>query len=312
MSRKIVIDTDPGIDDAVAILLALASPELEVLGIAAVAGNIPLALAERNARSLCALAGRPEIPVYAGCSRPMGRALVTAEHVHGPSGLGSLLLPPPSAAGGAGHGVDFLIDTVLREPPHTVTVCALGPLTNIGMALVKAPEIAGRMRELVLMGGASRALGNMTAAAEFNIYVDPHAADLALASGIPVTMVPLDLTHQVLTGPARLAPLAALPNRCGRAVAELLGPGAAQRSARFAGPGLPLHDPCVIAWLLAPELFDGDTVNVAVETASPLTLGMTVVDWCGRSGRPVNARVLHGIDADGFYALLTDRLAALP
>ncbi|MBV8889875.1 MAG: nucleoside hydrolase [Alphaproteobacteria bacterium] len=311
MRRKIVIDTDPGVDDALAILLALASPELDVLGIAAVAGNTPLPLTERNARALVELAGRADIPVHAGCARPIGRALVTSEHVHGPSGLGTLKLPAPRIAAAPMHGVDFLIETLRREAPGTVTLCALGPLTNIGLALVKAPDISGRVQELVLMGGASHALGNVTPAAEFNIHVDPLAAELVFASGMPITMIPLDLTHQVPATPARVRSIAALGNRCGSAVAELLAPGD-YRGGAFGQAGRPLHDPCVIAWLLASDLFEGDSVNVAIETASPLTLGMTIVDWRGISGRPANARVLHTIDADGFYRLLTEQLGRLP
>jgi purine nucleosidase len=310
MPRRIVIDTDPGTDDAVAILLALASPELEVLGLAAVAGNVPLALGGRNARAICELAGRADVPVYAGCSRPLARPLLTAEHVHGASGLGRLVLPEPGAPLRTVHGVDFLIETVLREPPHSVALCALGPLTNIAMALVKAPEIAGRVTELVLMGGASRELGNVTPAAEFNIYVDPQAADIVFASGVPIVMIPLDVTHRVLSTPRHVAPIRALANRSGAAVADLLT-SAEDARGRFAD-GPPLHDPCVIAYLLAPELFEGSMVNVAVETTSALTLGMTVVDWWGMSGRTPNARVLHGIDADGFYALLAERVARLP
>jgi len=313
MPRKIIIDTDPGIDDAVAMLLALASPEdLELLGIVAVAGNVALDLAEGNARRVCELAGRDDVRVHAGCARPIGRPLVTAEHVHGASGLGTLVLPTPRLAAGEAHGVDFLIDTLMKEAPQTVTLCALGPLTNIAMALVKAPAAAARMQEIVLMGGASRALGNVTAAAEFNIYVDPQAAALVFDSGIPIAMVPLDATHQVLSTPARMAALGGLGNRAGLAAAELLKPRPRRGGADRSEHEHPLHDPCVIAYLLMPGLFDGALVNVAVETASPLTLGMTVVDWRGVSGRPANARVIGAVDADGFFALLNDRLARLP
>lgn len=309
MPRPIIIDTDPGIDDAVAILLALASPELDVRGIVAVAGNIPLTLTGRNARAVCELAGRPELPVYDGCARPMGRPLVIPERAHGSGGLGRLVLPPPSVAAAAQHGVDFLIETMRCEPARSVTVCALGPLTNLGMALVKAPDLAERIAQIVLMGGASRALGNITPAAEFNIYVDPHAAELVFASGIPVAMMPLDLTFQVLSTPARVASFRALGNRCGLAVADLIAP-----TGKYPGfaEAQPLHDPCVVAYLLAPELFSGGEVNVAVETQSPLTIGMTVIDWRGVSGRPANARVLQTVDADALYRLLVERIARLP
>lgn len=300
-ARRIIIDTDPGTDDAVAILLALASPELDVAAVVAVAGNMPLAVTEANARAICELAGRRDIAIHAGCARPITRAPVTAAHVHGAGGLGGLVLPPPSLALRPAHGVDVTIDLLRREPPGSVAWCALGPLTDVAMALIKAPDIAGRVGELVLMGGASRALGNVTPAAEFNIHADPHAARVVFDSGIPITMVPLDATHQVRSTPERIARVRALGTPVAAAVAELLAPVGTQ-------PGA-LHDPCVIAYLLAPGLFAGDRVSVAVECESALTLGMTVVDWRGVSGRPVNASVLHTVDADGVYALLSERLA---
>ena len=312
MRRAIIIDTDPGTDDGVAILLALGSPELEVLGLVAVAGNLPLAMTERNARAILELAGRTEVPVFPGCPRPIGGSSITAEHAHGKSGLGELELPPPRVEARREHGVDFLIETLLSAMPRSITLCALGPLTNIATALVKAPEIAAQMAELVVMGGASYALGNTTPCAEFNIHVDPLAAAVVFGSGAPITMVPLDLTHSVLSTPERIERVRALGNSCGRAAALLMSPPRKRRASRGEPPAYALHDPCVTAYLLAPELFDGVEANVAVETQSALTLGMTVVDWRGISGRPRNARVLTKIDSDGFFALLTERLATLP
>jgi purine nucleosidase len=302
--HRIIIDTDPGIDDAVAILLALGSPELAVAGIVAVAGNVPLAATERNARAICELAGRRDIGVYAGCSVPMTRAPITAEHFHGEDGLGSLALPAPSTALRPQHGVDFTVELLRASPAGSVTWCALGPLTNVAMALIKAPDIVAGVRELVLMGGASRALGNVTPAAEFNIHADPHAAEIVFDSGVPITMVPLDVTHQVRSTRDRVERIAAIRSPVAMAVAELLWPTGETPDA--------LHDPCVIAYLLAPELFAGSRVNVAIECESPLTLGMTVVDWRGVSGRPANANVLDTADADGVYALLTERIATYP
>ena len=311
--RRIIIDTDPGVDDAIAILLALAVPaELEVLGIVVVAGNLPLAQTERNARRVCELAGRPEIPVYAGCARPMLRPLATAEHIHGETDRDRLLLPEPTMALQTLHGVDFLIETLRAAQTGSITVCALGPLTNIAMALVKAPEVAARIGELVIMGGACFELGNVTPAAEFNVHVDPHAAAIVLDSGIPITMMPLDVTHQLLTTPPRLAALRALDNHCGRAVAALLASFERRRRSKFGTRATALHDPSVIAYLLDPKLFDGREVNVAIETESPLTIGMTVVDWWGVSGRPVNARVMTKVDSEGFYSLLSENLVRLP
>lgn len=312
MPRRIIIDTDPGLDDAVAILLGLAaSRELEVLGIVAVAGNLPLDMTERNARRVCALAARPEVPIYAGCARPIMRPPATAAHIHTDPRLDAVL-PEPTMPLQSQHGIDFLIETLRAGDPGTITLCALGPLTDIAMALVKAPEIAGRIRELVVMGGAGFELGNVTPAAEFNIHADPHAAATVLDSGVPITMVPLDVTHQMLSTPARIEKLRALGNRCGPAVAALLSVFEENRSPRFGERSMALHDPSVIAYLLQPTLYDGREVNVAIETQSPLTIGMTVVDWWGVTGRPPNVHFLNSVDADGFYALLTDKLARLP
>lgn len=313
MRRRLIIDTDPGLDDAVAILLALAAAdELEVLGIVAVAGNLPLSQTERNARRICELAERPDVPVYAGCARPMLRPLATAERVHAETSRDQLLLPEPTMAPQAQHGVDFLIETLRSADPGTITLCALGPLTNIAMALVKAPEIAGQIHELVLMGGAGFELGNVTPAAEFNIHVDPHAAAIVINSGIPITMIPLDVTHQVLSTPLRIEALRSLENSCGRAVAALLGSFEKNRRAKFGSRARALHDPSVIAYLVRPTLYEGRDVNVAIEIESPLTIGMTVVDWWGVTGRSVNARFMTKVDANGFYELLTEKLARLP
>ncbi|HTQ33747.1 MAG TPA: nucleoside hydrolase [Stellaceae bacterium] len=300
--RRILIDTDPGIDDAVAILLALASPEFHVEAIVAVAGNGPLNAMERNARAICELAGRSDIPVYAGCPRPLRGEPITAIYFHGESGLGTVELPPPAMPLRSPHGVAFTIDLLRQAPPNGLTWCALGPLTNVAVALVQAPDIIAGAMELVLMGGASRALGNTSPAAEFNILADPHAAAIVFDSGLPITMIPLDVTHQIRSTPERIARIRALGSRVAAIVADLFEPAPGR------GPSA-LHDPCVIAYLLAPELFSGSRVNVCIETHSALTFGATVVDWRGVSGREVNANVLHTVDAEGFYALLTERLA---
>ena len=301
MPRRIIIDTDPGIDDAVAILLALGSPELTIEGIVAVAGHVPLGVTERNARAVCELAGRGDLGVYAGCSVPITRTPITAEHFHGEDGLGTLKLPEPSIALRPQHGVDFTVERLRAAPANSVSWCALGPLTNLAMALIKAPDIVSGIGELVLMGGASRALGNVTPAAEFNIHADPHAAEIVFDSGLPITMIPLDATHQVRSTEERIERIASIATPVATAVAELLRPSGA-------GPDA-LHDPCVIAYLLAPDLFEASWVNVAIECESALTLGMTVVDWRGVSGRPANANVVYGADADGIYALLEARLS---
>lgn len=312
MPRKIIIDTDPGQDDAVAILLALASPELDVLGIVAVAGNVPLALTERNARRIVALAGVPEVPVYAGAVRPLVRPPITAEHVHGSTGLDGADLPEPAVPLHPKPGIDFIVETLLAAEPGEVTLCTLGPLTDVALALNRAPEIAPRIREIVMMGGAYFEVGNITPTAEFNIYVDPEAADVVLRSGVPITMLPLDVTHGALATPERLARIRGLGNRSGAAVAGMLGFSERFDREKYAAPGAPIHDPNVIAWLLRPELYTGRHINVTVECASPLTLGMTVADYWRVTARPANALFLRHVDEDGFFALLTERLARLP
>lgn len=310
--QKIIIDTDPGQDDAVAILLALASPdEIEVLGITAVAGNVPLALTQRNARMVCELAGRPDIPVFAGCDRPLGRDLVTAEHVHGKSGLDGPVLPDPQMPLQDRHAVDFIIDTLRAEPSGSVTLCPLGPLTNIAMAMEKAPDIIPRIRQIVLMGGAYFQVGNITPAAEFNIYVDPQAARIVFRAGVPLVVMPLDVTHKALVTAERNDRFRALGTPVGVAVAQMTEFFERFDKEKYGSLGAPLHDPCVTTWLIRPDLFTGRHVNVEIETQSELTMGMTVADWWRVTTRAPNALFMGDVDADGFFALLTERLARL-
>ncbi|AUQ66956.1 nucleoside hydrolase [Phaeobacter inhibens] len=311
-ARKIIIDTDPGQDDAVAILLALASPqEIDLLGITCVAGNVPLALTQTNARRICEVAGRPDVAVHAGCDAPLQRPLITAEHVHGKTGLDGPELWDPTMPLAAAHGVDFIIDTLRREAPGTVTLCPLGPLTNIAAAFQKAPDIVDRVQEIVLMGGAYFEVGNITPAAEFNIYVDPEAAAAVLTSGVPITMMPLDVTHKALATRARVEKIRALDTKVARFTAEMLDFFERFDVEKYGSEGGPLHDPCVIAYLIRPELFSGRKINVVVETTSELTLGMTVADWWGVTDRPANALFMGDLDADGFFDLITTRLAQL-
>ncbi|MCV3271912.1 nucleoside hydrolase [Roseobacter sinensis] len=310
--RKIIIDTDPGQDDAVAILLALASPEeIEVLGITCVAGNVPLAFTSKNARIICELAGKPEVKVYAGCDRPLGRDLVTAEHVHGETGLNGPVLPDPVMPLQETHAVDYLIETLRAAAPKSVTLCPLGPLTNIATALTRAPEIAETVQEIVLMGGAYFEVGNITPTAEFNIYVDPQAADIVFKSGVPIVVMPLDVTHKALVTAPRNAAFRNLGNAVGTAVAEMTDFFERFDREKYGSDGAPLHDPCVTAYLIRPELFSGRQINVEIETQSELTMGMTVADWWGVTDRPPNALFIQDIDADGFFGLLTERLARL-
>ena len=249
----------------------------------------------------------PELPVYAGCPRPLVGKPLAAERSHGSSGLGDLVLPAPAQPPRAEHGVFYLIDRLRRAAPKSLTVCALGPLTNIAAALVLAPEIALGVRELVLMGGATRGEGNVTAVAEFNIHADPHAASVVFESGLPITMVPLEITQTVRSTEERIAPIRALGTRSGAAAAELLGPRRA-----LGQPPMAMHDPCVIAYLVMQELFQGHDAHVAIETQSPLAMGMTIIDRRQNSGKKPNALVIEAVDADGVYRLLAERLARLP
>jgi len=311
MARKIIIDTDPGQDDAVAILLALASPEIEVLGLTCVAGNVPLALTVKNARKICELAGRPDIKIFAGCDRPLNRPLVTAEYVHGKTGLDGIELAEPTMPVQAQHAVDFLIETLRTEPSGSVTLVPIGPLTNIATAMQRAPDIIPRIAEIVLMGGGCFEGGNVTPAAEFNIYVDPQAADIVFRAGVKLTVVPLDVTHKALTTRPRIEAFRALPGKVGPAVASWTDFFERFDMEKYGSEGAPLHDPCTIAFLINPDLFTGREINVAIETSSELTMGMTVADWWRVTGRPANAFFIGDLDADAFYTLLTERLSRL-
>jgi purine nucleosidase len=310
--RKIIIDTDPGQDDAVAILLALASPgEIDVIGITAVAGNVPLPLTHKNARIICELAGKTDIPVYAGCDRPLAHTLVTAEHVHGKTGLDGPDLPDPQMQLTDGHAVDYIIDTLRREPAGTITLCPIGPLTNIATAFQKAPDIIEKVQEIILMGGAYFEVGNITPAAEFNIYVDPEAADIVFRSGAPIVVMPLDVTHKALVTKERNDAFRNIGTPVGIAVAKMTEFFERFDKEKYGSEGAPLHDPCVTAYLIKPELFKGRHVNVEIETKSTLTRGMTVADWWDVTDRPANALFIGDVDAGGFFALLTERLARL-
>jgi purine nucleosidase len=310
--RKIIIDTDPGQDDAAAIMLALGSPgELDVLGITAVAGNVPVALTSRNIRVICELCNRRDVKVYAGADRPLVRQLVTAEHVHGKTGLDGPVVEEPTMPMQTQHAVDFIIETLLAEEVGTVTLCTLGALTNIALALNKAPQIAPRVREIVMMGGGFFEGGNITPAAEFNIYVDPDAADIVFKSGIPIVMMPLDVTHRVLTHKARVEKIKAIGSPAAVAMAEMLEFFERFDIEKYGSDGGPLHDPTVIAYVLRPDLFKGRDCNVEIETRSELTVGMTVVDWWQVTGRKHNAKVMREVDDQGFFDLLTERIARL-
>lgn len=311
-ARPILIDCDPGQDDAIMLLLAFAAPDdLEILGITTVAGNVPLNLTQRNARIMCDLGGRQDIPVFAGCVRPMVRPLMTAEAVHGKTGIDGVDIYDPATPLAPGHSVDFIVETLGAAADESITLVPTGPLTNIAMAMVRDPAIIPKIAEIVLMGGAMREGGNSSPSAEFNIQVDPHAAHIVFSCGRPITALGLDATHQVITTPDRLAAIGAIGSDVGRAAHDMLEFYDRHDMEKYGSQGGPLHDPCTIAYLLAPEIFTGKQVNVVVETQSELTVGHTAVDFWGVTGREANTNWIHKVDADGFYDLLTSRLAQL-
>ena len=298
MSRLLIIDTDPGIDDALAILLACASPELELQALTTVAGNVPLARVTENALKLLELGGKPQIPVYAGSDAPLARKPTVAQ-VHGTSGMDGADLPAPQARPQTRHAVDHLVETLSAAAPKSVTLAAIGPLTNVAAALQRAPGIGAALAELVIMGGATPKIGgNMSPHAEFNIFVDPEAAAVVFASGLPITLVPLDLSHQMLASLARIERFAAIGGPVGRSVAGML---------RYFHDGDGhLHDPLTIAWLLRPDLFTGRRAKIRIETSGTRD-GETVFDW----REDGNCRVLLQGKDEGFFDFLIERLARL-
>ena len=309
MARKIIIDCDPGQDDAVALFLAFASPdELDLLGITTVGGNVPLELTARNARLMCDIAGKHDVPVYAGCAKPMSRALRTAEMIHGATGINGIDVFEPKTPLQSEHAVDYLIRTLLAANDASVTLVLIGPLTNIAVAIEREPKILPKIEQIVLMGGAMREGGNRTPSAEFNILVDPDAADIVFKCGRPITQMGLDVTHQVLSTVDRVERIKALDNPVATATAGMLGFFDRYDTKKYTSRGAPLHDPCTIAWLLRPDLFEGKDCNVSVETQSELTLGHTAVDFWQVTDRPINVHWVYGVDADGFYDLLIERL----
>ena len=312
MTRKIIIDCDPGQDDAVALFLTFASEdELDLLGITTVAGNVPLELTHRNARLICDIAGRRNVPVFAGCADPMLRPLRTAEMVHGETGINGIDVFEPETPLQSEHAVDFIVRTLLAEEDAAVTLVPLGPLTNIGTAIDREPAILPKIDQIVLMGGAMREGGNRTPSAEFNMLVDPDAADIVLRCGRPITQMGLDVTHQVLSTRDRVERIKALDNPVADATAGMLSFFDRFDTKKYTSKGAPLHDPCTIMWLLKPELFEGKDCNVSVETQSELTLGHTAVDFWHVTDRPINVHWVYAVNADAFYDVLTQKLASL-
>ncbi|WP_313047968.1 nucleoside hydrolase [Pseudomonas soli] len=310
--RDLIIDTDPGADDVVALLLAMASPEeLKIRAITTVAGNVRLEKTSRNARLAREWAGREEIPVYAGAGRPMVRTPIYAANVHGEEGLTGVQVHEPKKPLAQGNAVQYLIDTLSAAEPHSITVAMLGPQTNLALALIQKPEIVNGIKEVVVMGGAHFNGGNITPAAEFNLFADPHAAEVVLASGVKLTYLPLDVTHKVLTSDARLKQLAAVNNNASKLVLDILNAYIKFDMDNYGMPGGPVHDASVIAYLLKPELFKGRQVHMVVDSREGPTFGQTIADWYGVLKQPANVMWIEEGDAQGFFDLLSARLARL-
>lgn len=312
MSRKIIIDANPSQTDAIALMMALSSPDdVNILGITVVGGNIPLMLATHNARRIVEISCVKGIPIHAGATGPLrpfppGITLAPVDQT-----LDGYDAPDPSIRLEDEGAVEFIISSLRVHAERTVSLCCFGPLTNIAIAIEQAPDIVPRIREIVLMGGSHFEMGNVSPVAELNMFVDPDAAQIVLGSGIPCVMMPLDVSHKVIVNQHRLADLRAIKSEVGSAVATWANLMERIYSDTFGADGMPLHSPCVIAYMLRPYLFTGHHLNVEVEAESTLTRGMTVVDWWGMTTRPPNALFMSNVDATGLFALLTERISRL-
>jgi len=313
MPKKIILDCDPGHDDAVAIMLAVASEEINLLGITCVGGNATLENTKINTLKICSLLNRLDIPIYAGSNKPLVYDLVTAEHVHGESGLdteGDPIIVDPNHKIKDLNAVDYIIKTC-NDSEEPIYLCPTGPLTNIALSLQKDPSIKDKIKEIVFMGGAALCLGNITPAAEFNIYVDPHAANIVLNSGIPVTMMGLDVTHKVNVNDKIIQSIKSNNNKASIFFADLMEFYSKFHRELYESDESPLHDPCVIAYLINNKLFEGKMVHVQVEEDSELTRGETVVDWLGVKRLVPNCNVITEADSEMFFKILKKELAKL-
>ena len=307
MSRRIILDCDPGHDDAMAILLAHGTPEVTLSAITTVAGNHTLELTTLNALRVCTLAGISDVPVAAGCAAPLVRPLVTAPEIHGTTGLEGHAWEEPAARAVPDHAVDMIVDMVMASPGE-ITLVPIGPLTNIAMALRKEPRIAERVREVVMMGGSYTG-GNVTAAAEFNVYVDPEAAAIVFGAPWPLTMIGLEVTRLAAAGETIFERIESLDSPVSRAVVGMLRFYQAQHLRETGVSDPPVHDPCAVACVARPELVPCREAYVEVELAGRLTTGMTVTDFRRRAGVPFDAKVGTGLHLDGFWDLFIDSLA---
>jgi pyrimidine-specific ribonucleoside hydrolase len=308
MALPIILDCDPGHDDAIALVLALASPELELKAVTSSAGNQTPDKTLHNVLRMLTLLKHTDIPVAGGATKPLMRELIIADNVHGESGLDGPALPEPAFAPQNCTAVE-LMAKVLRESPEPVTLVATGPQTNVALLLNSHPELHDKIARIVIMGGAM-ALGNWTPSAEFNIFVDPEAAEIVFQSGIPVVMAGLDVTHRAQIMAADIERFRSIGNPIARTVAELLDFFMEyHKTEKWGFKGAPLHDPCTIAWLLKPEMFTTVKRWVGVETQGKYTKGMTVVDYYFLTGNEPNAEIMLDMDRQAFVDLLAERLA---
>ncbi|WP_018395325.1 nucleoside hydrolase [Bacillus sp. 37MA] len=303
--RKIIMDCDPGHDDAIAIILAAVQPQLEILGITTVSGNAEIEKTTNNALKICDLVSLTEVVVSKGASEPLVRLRETAPGIHGDSGLDGPELPEPSRSWSEEHGFDTII-RLIKESNEPVTILPTGPLTNIALALSKAPEIKDNIEEIVLMGGGT--FGNWTPTAEFNIWADPEAAKKVFDSGIPIVVMGLDITHQALATKEVIEQVNTIDNNVAKIVGELLVFFASTYKEMFDFDGAPVHDVLTVAYCVAPELFKTKDVNITVETKGEFTAGTTLIDLHGVTGRKVNAKFGLELDVEGFWELMIEAL----
>ena len=310
MTRKIILDCDPGHDDAIAMILAAGNPAIDLLGITTVGGNQTLSKVTHNTLSVARVARMSDVPVHAGCARPLVREVEVAEGIHGDSGLDGVELPEPISQIGSRHAVDYIIDTIMEHEPGTVTLVPTGPLTNIALAVRKEPRIAERVQEVVLMGGGYHT-GNWSATAEFNIIVDPEAAHIVFNEKWPLTMVGLDLTHQALATPEVEEKIKAIGSECSEFV---LGLFAFFRKAYKEAQGFehpPVHDPCTVAYLIDPSIVTTQKVPLDVELRGDLTLGMTVADFRAPAPEGCTTQVAVDLDHERFWNLVIQAIEAV-
>lgn len=308
--QSLIIDCDPGVDDAVALMLAFGAEELDLLAVTTVGGNVPVEKTARNARMLRQIAGRPDVPVFMGAAQPLARTLGTATDFHGPEGTGDLKPFEPDLPCADGQAADAIVDLVMSRPAKSVAMAVLGPMTNLALAIRKEPALAGRLGPVAVMGGARSEGGNITASAEFNIWADPEAAAEVLATGAEVVLFGLDATHQVRATEERIAAVEVIGTAMADTAASMLRFSQRVERTIVGWDASPLHDPCPVAWLLKPELFALKPCRVQVETGSDLTRGHTAVEFREAvAGEPLKHRWAVSADAEGVFALIREKVS---